>query len=704
MQAQAASFEELSSDEDPAWLADYQPGGILPDDDTSGLSFMDQSEPADDDSATYPATQALNAVTGSDSSEFSLDALLSEIERHIPQSETSRPRLKPLPSWNQPDPDRADAQAWTSFEPLIAGEDHVPPPSKDMLRFAPGFSQETQPSRSVMDEAPEQAWDMSTPMDMDEIAPPLDITPPAFIAPPEPADEMPAFEEPGGVEAFDEMAFEAPDFDAFFATEPDTPAGAALPPEFADEALPFEMPGRLDEEAAFGSSPFDAFSAPEPALADDAEAAFEAFFAAELEIPAETAPSSSQAPDEDLAEIFEGLLEDAASAIRAAAPDEAILADASGLDEGEISAFDNAEEQGEWAWDEAPLPDEATWTPEDTYEQPQQEMPYEPRAYHAEAATVSPDAYTPSALDGDADEDTRLAHAAVELTRFALESSAQAVLLTRGSQRLAEAGDMPVVAMDRLYDIVTSAWQTRSATPSLMRYIRLPDLGEFMLYSTVVEDDLILSMIFHSGMSIHATRRLAQPISTSLASVPDAASARPAPALSPEPDGYEAPPSADDLREAAERALEQAAAGKVPARQPSAEIAEIQSMPPDEPAAAYTCFWLIADPSRFALSGDLAEDLQNWIAEVAQENAWEVQTLEIGSDSVVLTVSIPQKTLPDSAVTVFMAETASAATAYYPEITGEVGRLWADGYYLITPPRELTDREMARFAAYQYQQ
>lgn len=671
-QAQAASLDGLSGADDPAWLANYSPGGILPDEAAPRAPFGSQGEPADDDSATYPATQVLNVVSGSDSSEFSLDALLSEIERHIPQSPTPRPRLKPLPSWNQARTDQENAPSWASFESLDAGES-VPPPSDEMLRYAPGFSQDTQPSRSVMDEWEDRAWETPAPSGTEGIAPP------AEIAPPEEVDEAPAFEIPG--RTADAAAFEAPAFE--------TPA--------------FETPT------------FETFDAPEPSPADDEDAAFEAFFAVEPEPLAEVEPpQSAQEPDEDLAEIFEGLLEEAAAAIQFAAPVDAIPATEADLGDIERPAFDAPGDQSEWAWDgdEAPLADEAARTPQETGEPAPYRAGDAPESMEAarEAMALSPAApdevyFAPAAPGSDADEDTRLAHAAVEMTRFALENSAQAVLLTRAGQRLAEAGDLPVVAMDRLYDTVTSLWQTSSATPSLMRYIRLPDMGDFMLYSTVVEDDLILSMIFHAGMSIHATRQLAQRISTSLASVPDAAPARPAAIPSPQPGLDQAPPSADDLREAAEQALEQAAAGQALAHHPPAETAEIRAAAqPDEPATAYTCFWLIADPGRFTLGGDLAEDLHNWIGEVAQENGWEVPALEVGPDSVVLTLSIPQKTLPDAAVTVFMQETANAAAAYYPEVMDETGRLWADGYYLITPPRALTDREMARFAAYQYQQ
>ncbi|WP_119067551.1 response regulator [Aggregatilinea lenta] len=688
-QAQATSFEDLSGDDDPVWLADYRPEDGQPAKARPGASSILENASTDEDSASYPATQALNAVSASDSSEFSLDALLSEIERYMPQSETPRPRLKPLPSWSQADTGQESEFDLSLVEPEGAGE-FVPPPSDEMLRFEPGPSPDTQPSRAIVDE-----WDRAaeTP-DLPDVEA---ITPPPYIAPPESAAfEAPAFYdfEPA------ELPEAEPDFDSFFAEEALTP----------DEIAPSDEVAAASHQAAAPDEP------------DETDAAFEAFFAAELETSAQAEPSQAgRASDEDLAGIFEGLLEDAASAVQSDAPVDVLSAEDVDLGDIELPAFEQAlADEGEWAWDEVAEVAEASdaeWTPQDAAAVLQEAEELEPRDLErAEIVGIAPDDETFAPWSGESyaagpeDEDVRLAHAAVELTRFALESSAQAVLLTRSGERLAEAGDMPVAAMDSLYEIVTSAWQTSSATsPSLMRYIGLPDMGQFMLYSTVVEDDLILSMIFHAGMSIHATRRLAQRISTSLASVPDTAPARPAARATPpapepvaEPDQ---PASADELREAAEVALEQAATGKAASAPAPAEAQDApRDAPADEPSIAYTGFWLTADPSHVTLGGDLAQDLRNWIGIVAQENGWDVPTLEIGSDSVVLTLSIPQKTLPDAAITVLMQETAGAAAEYYPELATASDRLWADGYYLITPPRELTDREMARFAAYQYQQ
>jgi hypothetical protein len=116
----------------------------------------------------------------------------------------------------------------------------------------------------------------------------------------------------------------------------------------------------------------------------------------------------------------------------------------------------------------------------------------------------------------------------------------------------------------------------------------------------------------------------------------------------------------------------------------------------------YTCLWVPYDPGR-ELLGDFADEIYQWMQDVAQENAWDLEYLDIQADYVVMTISAPQKTLPDGVIQRMMEETAQRTAAYYPDVVREAGLLWADGYYLVTPPRELTEREIARFVTYQRQ-
>jgi REP element-mobilizing transposase RayT len=91
-----------------------------------------------------------------------------------------------------------------------------------------------------------------------------------------------------------------------------------------------------------------------------------------------------------------------------------------------------------------------------------------------------------------------------------------------------------------------------------------------------------------------------------------------------------------------------------------------------------------------------------WVQDVAEKNAWELEELEIFPDYVLLEVRVPQKMLADEVISRLMAETTRLGAQYFPGVTGGE-TLWADGYYIVSPARTLTDREVARFITYQRQ-
>lgn len=632
-----AVFEDFLSEDDPAWLVDYQAGGIVPDDELAAQ----EPDSDEEDSSLYPATQALNAVSDAGTPEFSLDALLAEIEQRLPLSET-RPQLKPLPSWNQSELSRDASRLSALFDRQAGPEDDVPPPPDEMFREPPVSKEDTRPSQMVLDElnrlVGEPGAPRPAPTEPSSAGVWGDIQPPTDIQPPPPAD---------------------------------------------DERLPAQAATSEEADVQAWTPEADLFEgerAPQAAL--DTEDAARA--------------------DDELAGIFEELLADAAQVGQAAdaGPGQPI-------DEG------RAEEDAGWGWPDEDPAQAVAWEGAPVDEPGADEDAAAPPEVVPEAVTapeqpeVEPSpAAPPAAAASDLDEDAALAQLAVQLTQFSLESSSQAILLTRGDERLAEAGDLPPSAMDHLFTEIARAWQTSTVeSDTLMRYIRVPEFGEFLLYSMLVEDGLLLSMVFHAGTSIRTIRRQARRLSVSLASVPEDVA---------EADSFDPPADVvwdtapvepqpiEDLREAAEQALEQAATGH-PAREAAlAQDGTSQPAAPDEPAIAYTCLWLVRDPA-VELTGDLAEDLNNWLSEVADEAGSTLHQLAITGDSVLVTLSIPQKTPPDAVIVQLMDETARAAAAYYPESVDEDRPLWADGYYLITPPRDLSDREIARFASYQYQ-
>jgi REP element-mobilizing transposase RayT len=116
--------------------------------------------------------------------------------------------------------------------------------------------------------------------------------------------------------------------------------------------------------------------------------------------------------------------------------------------------------------------------------------------------------------------------------------------------------------------------------------------------------------------------------------------------------------------------------------------------------AAYTCVWLPADPA-LELLGELAEGLADWIEAIADDNAWKLDDLAIFPDYVLLSLRAPQKELPDYVITTLMDETTRRSEQAFPGVANGV-LFWTDGYYLVSP-RELSEREIARFITYQRQ-
>jgi hypothetical protein len=67
-----------------------------------------------------------------------------------------------------------------------------------------------------------------------------------------------------------------------------------------------------------------------------------------------------------------------------------------------------------------------------------------------------------------------------------------------------------------------------------------------------------------------------------------------------------------------------------------------------------------------------------------------------------LSLRVPQKLLADEVMAQLMDETTRLSADYFPDLANG-DPLWADGYYVVSPPRALTDREIARFITYQRQ-
>jgi CheY-like chemotaxis protein/REP element-mobilizing transposase RayT len=320
-------------------------------------------------------------------------------------------------------------------------------------------------------------------------------------------------------------------------------------------------------------------------------------------------------------------------------------------------------------------------------EQPAAEPVAAPLTAAEEDAAASEMAAAPPAQDEDAEE-ADIAQTAVDLTQYSLESSAQATMLSRPGRLLASAGDLPEEAIARLLRTVDAAWRTSpAASDALIRYIALPDAGEFLLYSTRVEANMTLSMVFGASTPLRTIRRQARRLSESLNLLPELPEAPAARTKPRRPEGFEA-------------RLDAVAEVEVQAESEPPPLSAASESDPG-PYASYTCLWMPHD-SRLELRGEFADSLGDWLEDAVGAERWRLEALDVQTDYVLLSVDVPQTMRPDQAIARLMAVTAQRSAEEFPDLAfGQP--LWADGYYFVTPPRDLTDREITRFLALQRQ-
>ena len=632
---------EMPDDSSPAWLTDYERKASALPDDAAGLVLGESVEAFDEppavpqDSRHYPATAALAAVASAeDGDDFSLTQLLEQIEEQLPPLHVERPRLKPLPSWDTDAGLGGARDLETIFDELEGVEGGEPQPLLEEMR--PAFTPDAY--------ADAAALDLDAIFSAPEAAPSGEPGEEVF------PDELRDLADAAQMAA-DASVSEASVAELFYAGVRQDAWDFAEPPEA----------GPLEDEPADARP----LAAPLDAALWEAEPPEGEQFVAE--------PPYAEPADFALEEVPEW---------------------AEPTDSFELAPLDSA-------LTEEPLPEMAMPEPEweeisASEEQPAEAPPPAPSmpVFAAEERSAVPDVTEMAAVSlepGEDAADADIAQTALRLTQYSLESSAQATMLSRPGRLLASAGDLPAAAIARLLSAVDAAWRTSpAASDALIRYIALPDAGEFLLYSTRVEADMTLSMIFGTNTPLRTIRRQARRLGESLRLM------------------AELPVAADEPAAARTRPRrpEGLAAGPVVvAAEPEAEaVASVQDAAPpaDEgPYTGYTCLWVPHDP-RLELRSEFADSLRDWIVDAAEADRWRVLALDVQTDYVLVSLDVPQKIHPDQAIARLMAATAQRSADEFPDLAfGQP--LWADGYYFAAPPRDLSDREIVRFLAFQRQ-
>lgn len=253
-------------------------------------------------------------------------------------------------------------------------------------------------------------------------------------------------------------------------------------------------------------------------------------------------------------------------------------------------------------------------------------------------------------------DDPRIAQLALSLTEASLEMTAEASLLTRAGEIVAYTGQL---AEDEVLELRPFIPVDASSIPSgsNIRFVSAKDSPKnYMLYSAVTEDDLILSLVFAATTPLRDIRRQGQRLAQALQAVPDAAAA-------PLP-----PPPVP---------LEPVDAGT---RLP------------------YAYVWLLDERSPI-LDGSAAQAIYTGLQTQLRERGWRVTELRVEEDYIYLLADVPGETMPFEIVRDLKRRSAEIAHAQNPAFDPDL--LWSDGYLVVAPGRPLDVDEIQGFISFE---
>ncbi len=259
----------------------------------------------------------------------------------------------------------------------------------------------------------------------------------------------------------------------------------------------------------------------------------------------------------------------------------------------------------------------------------------------------------------EAEQDPYIAQLALSLTDASLELTAEAVLLTRQQEIIAYSGEMPEEEFNELRDLIADDWDAQPGGGRI-RFLTAPGSGvDYMLYSRRTEDDLTLSLIFAGTMPLRDIRRQGQRLINALLSVPEVPEAT---VMSkPVTDKtLVAPPIADD------------AAVRTP----------------------YACVWLLHDPNAY-LDAAVSQAITTGLSIQLREQQWRIHALQVREDHVYLLAEAPGEDPAYQLIRDLKRRSAEIAHTQNPAYSPD--DLWADGYLVVTPGRELDVEEIQQF-------
>lgn len=382
-----------------------------------------------------------------------------------------------------------------------------------------------------------------------------------------------------------------------------------------------------------------------------------------------------------------------------ALPDDMAYIDIVG-EAGEIE-LEDTDELPDWLAKEKPLVDELTGHAEPE-PAPQQEEPQEPEKEPSLLAGTDlpdwlaeelPNVPSTDELRGEPteteagrkehspEEEANIAQLALQLTHLAGRSPAEVMLLTQNRQLLGYAGAVQEADALDLAAAVYRHWDPEGASSQTQaQFVRLRSMAkDYILYSVPTAGDKVLSMAFPANMPLRQVRRQARELERALQ--------REEPLVSDmSVEKFEMPePETEVELTAAEPPVEEAAPAEAPV-----------------PRTSYACVWTLRDIET-ELNDAQKQHLERWLAEIAGMHGWRVQAVEFSAGYIKLHLDVPTTNAPAQIVEMLMDSLSNRMLAAYAgDFSAPPGAgIWAAGYYLVTPARDLSEREINRFIDFQ---
>ncbi len=325
----------------------------------------------------------------------------------------------------------------------------------------------------------------------------------------------------------------------------------------------------------------------------------------------------------------------------------------------------------EWLQPTSEVFPEAPWLEEP----PAAPMPVEAVPEAPKAADAASGAFTLA----EPISDPHIAQLALSLTQVSLELTAQAALLARSGRIVAYAGSMDRVDMDELRRAINDDWEAQPRQARI-RMVTIENAGkEYMLYSKLTDDGFTLSLIFTGATPLRDIRKQSKRLLDALEAVPD------------QPAGTTAPedaPTQDAPKGVTELPTEEALTPEERAAISAAANANSEMM------TAYAVVWLLRDPAS-SLDVATSSAIISGMNIQLTERAWQIQDLQAKEDFVYLLANIPGDIPPYEIVRDLKRRSAEIAHRQNPTLKPDT--LWADGYLVVTPGRQLDADEIQQF-------